>query len=224
MNFIKASAGDTPEKVLDVACGTGGYSIELAKDGYSAVGIDLDSEMISRARLKAEESGAEAAFYVLDMREMASKLKNDYKVIFCIGNSIVHLGSSEEILKVLKQMNRMLLKGGALVLQTVNYDRIIKHSVDELPAIINDEIGLKFIRKYEYKRGKGLIDFNTALIINNENENTELESSIELLPMQSSEMKNLLQQAGFDDIKFYGDFKRNPFGDDTFAMVVEARR
>jgi glycine/sarcosine N-methyltransferase len=57
VNFIKETAGQPPKKILDVACGSGGYSMELAKSGYAVTGIDLDAEMVNKAKEKAVNQG-----------------------------------------------------------------------------------------------------------------------------------------------------------------------
>ena len=57
LQFIKETAGAPDKKVLDVACGSGGYSIELAKARFKVTATDLDEAMISMAREKAHKEG-----------------------------------------------------------------------------------------------------------------------------------------------------------------------
>ena len=51
-NFVHALG---PASVLDAGCGTGRVAIELARRGVDVVGIDIDAEMLARARAKAPE-------------------------------------------------------------------------------------------------------------------------------------------------------------------------
>ena len=48
--------GQSPELVLDLACGTGSLSIELAQRGYDMIGVDQSQDMLGQAREKADEA------------------------------------------------------------------------------------------------------------------------------------------------------------------------
>ena len=50
-------AKNTNSSILDVGCGTGRHSIELAKRGYIVTGLDLSSEMLYRATDAARSAG-----------------------------------------------------------------------------------------------------------------------------------------------------------------------
>jgi SAM-dependent methyltransferase len=56
-------------RVLDVGCGRGRHSIELARRGYHATGIDLSEASIEEAREAAAEADVDVTFDVGDMRE-----------------------------------------------------------------------------------------------------------------------------------------------------------
>ena len=46
---VRRYATSTPKDILDVGCGTGGHSIEMARRGYSVTGIDLSQSMLDEA-------------------------------------------------------------------------------------------------------------------------------------------------------------------------------
>ena len=49
-------------RILDIGCGTGRHSIELAKRGYTIVGIDLSESLLKRAKEKASEQNLQIVF------------------------------------------------------------------------------------------------------------------------------------------------------------------
>lgn len=222
LNFIKKAAGTPPARVLDVACGSGGYTAELSKSGYELTAVDIDAEMVNRAKQKLQSEKLSADVLRCDMKELEEKLSPGFDCIFCIGNSIVHLESCDAILKVLKQMNKLLSDKGALVLQIINYDRIMKYNIDELPPITNEDIGLEFLRKYEFTDDRKYINFNTTLTIRNGREPLKYENSVKLLPLMSGTMRELLNKAGFEKVEFFGDFNYSLYDEDSFMLVVKA--
>lgn len=50
---LKLPMGST---ILDVGCGTGRHSIELAKRGYKVTGIDISAGMLAEARRAAKQA------------------------------------------------------------------------------------------------------------------------------------------------------------------------
>ena len=51
-----------PRLLLDIACGTGGFSLEFAKRGVEVIGADPSEDMLCVAREKAQESGTDVLF------------------------------------------------------------------------------------------------------------------------------------------------------------------
>ena len=68
--FAKYLTSDKALKVLDVGCGTGYFSILLAKDGHQVTGIDLTPDMISCAKQLAREEQADCSFMVMDAEKL----------------------------------------------------------------------------------------------------------------------------------------------------------
>lgn len=222
LNFLKESFGLPTKKLLDVACGSGGYSLELSREGYVVTAVDIDDEMVRMAKEKASVKGIGIEVFKSDMKELGKAFQPDFDGIFCIGNSIVHLGSVGEIKKVIRDMYKLLSDNGVLILQIINFDRIMRYGINELPTIKNNVIGLEFIRKYEYTNEKGKIDFNTILITGKGKE--RFENSIELFPVLSSDMTEGLKDAGFKEIELYGDFNNSEYNENSFMLVARAKK
>lgn len=208
-------------KILDVACGTGTYSAALAQRGHRVDAVDLDEEMINIAKGKG---GLYANFVVGDMTRLKEEFKNEkYDLIYCIGNSIVHLKNEEKIEELIKDVYEILNDEGSFIVQIVNYDRIIKYELKSLPTIDKPEKGVKFIRNYNL-REDNKIEFQTELIINENNKEERFENSVDLIPLQKETLQSMFEKAGFSNIEVYGSFLEEEFTDDSFSLIIKGSK
>lgn len=219
INFVTKVAGEGQKSVLDIACGTGGYALELAKKGYAVTAVDLDSKMVEELKGKSLKSNLDIEALQGNMLELSSKVSSKYDVAFCIGNSMVHLDGHEEIEKFFREMKGLLKEEGKLIIQIINYDRVLSKNVQFLPTIENKEVGLTFQRLYRYDEILNKVFFKTILEV----EGKKIENEIPLYPALSEDLEKLLRKAGFKDVKLYGDFKGNDFEKhNSYALVVVA--
>jgi glycine/sarcosine N-methyltransferase len=119
--FLKSvleEAGAT--RVLDAACGSGGHALWLARQGYEVVGADVSPVMIALARQKAAAARLEAPFIVSDLANLQASIA--YDAVLCLGNSLPHLLTQDDLVAALRGMGGVLRSGGVLVLQNLNYD------------------------------------------------------------------------------------------------------
>lgn len=214
--FLAAAAGAPPKAILDIACGTGGYAIELAEQGYTVTAVDLDAGMIEAARRKIVSRNLAVDVRQGDMLELSQMLPDKYDLAFCIGNSLVHLDGEAEIAVFFRQVRKMLTADGKFGLQTVNYDRVLAKDVRSLPTIDREEAGLRFRRMYRYERGKNKIFFKTILEV----EKQVIENEIPLYPILANEVVRLLRQAGFTNIRLFGNFRKEEFDKENSAALI----
>jgi cyclopropane fatty-acyl-phospholipid synthase-like methyltransferase len=73
------------KKALDIGCGRGGHSIELARRGWQVTGIDFVPRAIKQARKQAQEAGADIRFEVGDATEMSSVAGTGYGLLMDLG-------------------------------------------------------------------------------------------------------------------------------------------
>jgi len=213
---------DKPGPVADLACGTGTYAKALAERGYRVVVVDLDGEMVRQAREKTR--GLPVQVLEGDMREAAALLQEEapYSGVFCIGNSIVHLASQEEIAALCRDVYGLLRPGGVFIIQIVNYDWVLQEGVTALPTIQREEV--TFARKYIYRRPGEPIEFRGELTYLEEGKPVTVVNSVTLLPLRAAELERMLQEAGFAEVHIFGGFNEAPHSTGAPATVVLARK
>jgi SAM-dependent methyltransferase len=72
-------------RILDVGCGPGRHSLELARRGFVTVGIDISAGLIEVAQRAAQEEDLQAEFYVGDARELEFAPEFDAAICLCEG-------------------------------------------------------------------------------------------------------------------------------------------
>jgi len=204
--------------ILDIGCGTGSLSLALASTFKRVVGIDLDEKMIEEARSAAPET-LNLEFIPLNMLAIDPHFHaGSFDGILCYGNTLVHLSSLEQISLFFKKCKRLLAPKGKLLIQIINYDRILDQKIGSLPTIESDE--LQFVRNYIYHPEEHLIDFETILTLKAQGQ--VIRNSVPLFPVRKSELEDLLKDAGFSYLNFFGNFKREILSSESIPLVIEA--
>jgi SAM-dependent methyltransferase len=221
----RARAGS---RVLDLACGTGGHAVALARLGHQVTGVDLDEAMIRLAQAKTAGGGLRRGsgpeFRLLDMREAGRRLEPGFGLIYCIGNSLVHLESEEDIGALLADCRSLLESGGALVVQIINYDRILSRGIMELPTLVSEKPHLRFSRRYDYSAGDRVVQFQTQLIVREPWGERTVANTVPLWILRKEALERLTRAAGFLRLELYGGFGGEPLGPDSLPLILCAHR
>jgi SAM-dependent methyltransferase len=201
--------------VLDIGCGTGTFALETSQTGVRVLGVDLSDEMIQISKKKAQEIGSTASFSLADMRDLSS-INEEFDGVFCLGNTLAHVSGEIELKEVLAQFGE---KGTHLLLQTVNYDRILAEQVKELPIIKTSH--LTFYRYYTY-RSDGMLDFTMKIEFP---DTKQVVSGINLLfPIKCDSLKKALLETGWEVSEQWGNFDKDVWTEDSPATVLAAKR
>lgn len=201
--------------VLDIGCGTGSYAIELNFRGVEVLGLDLSKEMIEISRQKAREKRSSAAFAVEDMRDL-SGIQDQFDGIVCLGNTLAHVFGECELKQVFSQFRE---KGRRLLLQIVNYDKILLQNIQELAVIKTDNL---IFHRYYTHRPDRRIDFSMEIELLNSNDRV---TAVNLLfPLKYEVLKSALLDTGWEITASWGGFSNEPWTKDSSATIIEAAR
>lgn len=208
--------------VLDTACGTGWHAITLAHKGYRAAGSDASQTMIERARANAVQSGVLIRFEVADFAHL-NLFHEKFDTVLCLGNSLPHLLSQEDLVEALGQMVTRLNPGGVLILHNLNYDlRWKKKPRFFSPSGSADKLVWRFA---DY--GPEYITFHTALFERPPVEgaprhiawSVQVNSTLQR-PLLQRYLDEALFQAGLGNIQHFGGMDGSTFNQKESGDLV----
>lgn len=206
---------------IDAGCGTGIYTMALARLGVETTGADLSPEMIAQAEQNAKAHGVKARFVTCPLQELDKHIGKKADAVFCLGNSLPHLLSIAELKKTLAAFSRVLPENGLLVIQLLNYDKVLVKK--ERLVGIHRKGNKEFIRFYDFIAP--LVRFNVLTINREGSGDTHKFTSTELHPYCRHELTGPLQEAGFGSVETFGDLKSAPFNkSESPNLVVIARK
>lgn len=107
------------ERVLDLACGTGRHSLELVRQGFSVVGVEIGEELVEIARQDAEVRGLQAEFIQGDLREL--DFEGEFDIVLNLNDGAVgYFETDEENHRTFEVIARALKPGGRNLIQVPN--------------------------------------------------------------------------------------------------------
>jgi 2-polyprenyl-3-methyl-5-hydroxy-6-metoxy-1,4-benzoquinol methylase len=126
-------------EILDIGCGTGRHSVELAGRGYrNLMGIDLSDALLERAREKAQEKNLKISFQKHDARELPFTNKFDLAIMICEG-AFPLMETDEMNYRILQNAAKALKSKGKLIFTTLNGLFPLFHSVKDFLASATKE-------------------------------------------------------------------------------------
>ena len=131
VDFIESEIGAVKAtRILDIACGTGRHSIELARRGYQVTGVDLSESQLARARKKADEAGVAVEFLRMDAAELPFRNTYGLALMLCEG-AFPLMETDEKNFRILQSASAALEPGGKLICTTLNALFPLYHSVKD---------------------------------------------------------------------------------------------
>ena len=130
---VLANAPEATSDVLDVGCGFGRHSIELARRGYCVVGIDPSEAMIDASRSGADEAGVDVEFVHVAGQDFDRADAFDLALVLFTTLGQLSLGDAAVDVShaVLRSINTSLRPGGVVVIEVPERDRAREALVTE---------------------------------------------------------------------------------------------
>ena len=201
--------------ILDVGCGTGRHSVELAKRGLHVTGLDLSENMLAQARSKAQAAGVEVQWVHGNATTFAFATPFDAAICLCEG--AFNLLDPEEDglthdLAILRNIANALKPNAPFVLTAMNGYATIRQMTDEAVAA-----------------GQ----FDPATMRSQYEDEMQLPEGMVVVPIRERlfippEITAMLHHAGFDVLKIWGgtagEWGQRPIKLDEIEVMFVARK
>ena len=211
-------------RLLDVPCGNGRISLELAKRGFRVTGVDISEEFIAEARSATDHPPATAGgtdllprveFILGDMRSIEGQ--SIFDGAFCFGNSFGFM-KHEEMEKFLSGVRRALRPGARFVVETAmaaesllpDFEEQTSHEIADISVTI----------KERYIAEESCVDSEYIFERNGTSETRKAKHWIYTV----AEIKRMLERAGLEVVEIFGSLKFEPYKLGSNDLIVIARK
>jgi len=204
-------------RLLDLGCGYGRHSMELAARGYHAVGLDLSLPLLIRANEAARRAGVNVDFVHGDMRDMA--FDGEFDGAFCFFTTFGYF-DDETNRKVAASVGRSLKTGGRFVLDLINRDCLI----GDLPTRVWWQgHGCMVLEEVDFNYVTSRLEVQRQLVLE---DGRQLVQDISIRLYSLHEIGKILTHAGFRILEVSGNYAlRNRFyGTESRQILIVAEK
>ncbi len=204
-------------RVLDLGSGTGEHSRFLADHGFEVVGVDASPSMIEKSQ--PETSKGTVRFILGDMREVDRLVEGKFGAAICVGNALPHLREPDDLQRLARALRPVILPGGPVLIQILNYDRIEAKReralpINFLPDPDDPAATVVFVRLMDLRPGGEVIFMPTTLKMQPDHDpplELMMSHRVEIHGWRQRELEHAFLDAGFHSIETFGAFDGSEF-------------
>ena len=227
--FLRQYLGESG-RVLDLGCGTGEHSRFLAAHGFDVVGIDASPSMLEKAT-EAPIPG-NLHFVEGDISEVERLAEGVFDAAICLGNTLPHIDTPSSMQRLLAGLAARLRAGAPLLIQILNYERILGTGQRFLPLNFRSGDGpgeeivfLRLMTPHE----DGRVTFSPCTLRYRPAGDPPLEvvsaRNVPLRGWRRQELEDLLDSASFGERRLFGTVGDVPYSaTDSSDLVIVAVR
>ena len=199
--------------ILDLCCGIGRHSLELARRGFHVTGVDRTRSYLDRASKQAEQRGLKVDFVQDDMRTFCRP--DAFDAVINMFTSFSYFEDPEEDKQVVVNVYRSLKSGGAFVLETMGKEvlaRVFKEKD------WREENGIFLLTEHKISNNWGWMENRWIML--KDDKRTEVKVTHRLY--SAVELTSLFTKCGFRNIDAYGDLSGSAYDHTARRLVMMA--
>ena len=207
--------------LLDLACGTGKLSTEMAKRGFEVIGVDASGDMLSIAMNNAYESGVNILFLCQTMQQL--DLYGTINACVCTLDSINHLTEKADVQAAFDKVSLFTEPGGIFV-----FDINTPYKHREVLAdntFVYDMDGVYCVWQNTLDKDTDTVQIDLDIFEEIEDGVYErMQESFSERAYEIKEIEAMLEKAGFETVNIYDELTVQPPKADSQRVFVIARK
>lgn len=185
-------------KAVDLFCGNGRHAVCLARMGVTVFGVDIARSRVRFAKRWAKDEALRAFFLLGDGTKLP--IKGQVDAVLILGGSFSHMACWEKDLETLKAVREILNPEGILLIDNPNPVRFWKARNESLELPSPEELPW-FDSPLVGSKGGGTVRYWGA-----------------------KSMERMMMEAGYAQVRIYGDRKGGSYSGQSPRLVVMARK
>lgn len=185
--------------LLDLACGSGSMSEEMAKLGYDVIGVDNSPAMLTAAMDKKYDSGLPIQYLCQDMREI--DMFGTMDVTICTLDSLNHLPCLEDVKRVFEKVSLFAMPGGLFLF---DMNTVYKHrEILSSQTYIYDTEDVFCVWENHLRDGTNIVDMQLTFFEKDGNTYYRSEEQITENAYSLEEITAAIADAGLELVEIY---------------------
>ena len=198
-------------KVLDLCCGMGRVSNELARRGIAVTGVDITESYIEAAREDAAAESLDASYVHGDVRYFSRPGTFDAALSLYV--SFGYFDDPADDLLFIKNVLDSLKPGGVFIIELLGKEIVAR---DFIEGEAFERAGFVVVTEYKILGSWNQLQ-NTWTI---SNDSTRAQKVFTQRLYAATELEALLRQAGFSRTESYGDWDGSPYNEYARMLIV----
>lgn len=200
--------------ILDMCCGLGRLSTELALRSYTVCGVDITPSYLEAARETAEAASVSIEYVLSDVRSFIRP--NSFDLALNLYISFGYFDDPDDDLLFVRNVRSSLRPGSCFIIETLGKEIAVREFTT---GECFERAGYSIRTSYE------CVDSWTGLknTWHISRDGNSVEKTFVQRLYAASELRRLLLEAGFDSVELYGDWNGQPYDQTARVLIAVAR-
>jgi len=212
INLLQLTHGD---HILDLGCGTGRISLELARRGFQVTGVDRTWTFLDQAMKNAGEEGLNIEFVQDDMRSFCRA--DSFDSVLSMFTSFSYFEDPEDDRKVVMNVYDSLKPGSNVIIET--------HGKETLARVFrerdwNEADGVIVLQERKVTENWSWMQNRWIMLKGNERFENEISHRL----YAATEMETMLTGCGFSKVDIFGNLNGDPYDHKAQRLITVGQK